>query len=193
MQKIILDIELFEQITDDSGRERHALKSIVPKYVLRSMGLVIGEMDGREEEMEITQLPVKAMDGVSDRCIYTADFGRVENNLHFTSPVQLVTIPCRSPTGDDRCTRTGQEQSCPLFGVPSSVETPGKEKVEFFVVPVFPGTGLSTTQYDLLVQKREGYQRSLRQWEDIFVPINIFVDASSRGMQFWIRSWFGGG
>ncbi len=190
---MILDQELFEQATDDRGRERPALKGTVPQRVLRAMGLLTGETGGREEDPRVTEIPVKSMHGVRDWCLYTADFGRVEEDAQFPPPVQLVTIPCRSPTGDGNCTKMGPVRDCPLHGALSFVETPEKERVELIVVPIFPGTTLSPTERDFLVQKRERYQRLLRQREDVFAPVNMLIDVTGRSMQFWLRFWFRNG
>ncbi|MBF0213924.1 MAG: hypothetical protein HQM00_10250, partial [Magnetococcales bacterium] len=120
----MLDKELFESITDDQGKIRPALRITVPMRVLSRIGLVSGESRGREETLQNTQIPIRAMREVREWCSYTADFGTVEDGAQFPPPVQLVTIPCRSPTGDGHCSRTGEARPCTLFGIFSSVDTP---------------------------------------------------------------------
>lgn len=186
-----LDNAFFEQIIDAKGRERPALRGHVPQHVLRAMGLLTGETGGSEEDMRITQIPVQVMQGIRERCVYTADFATVEENAPFPPPFQLVTIPCRSATADGLCVKMGVESRCPLFGSSTFVETPRKERVELIIVPVFPGNALSPALLDRIAEKREGYLQSQRQWEEAFAPIQFLMDATSRGMQFWIKSWFG--
>ncbi|MBF0583942.1 MAG: hypothetical protein HQL80_06870 [Magnetococcales bacterium] len=187
---MILDDELFEYITDEKGRVYPALKSTVPQRVLRAMGLLTGETGGSEEDQRITQIPVKVMRGVREYCVFTADFGRVEEREHFPPPVQLVVLPCRSSTADGNCTKRDSERSCALFGASSSVETSRKERVELIVVPLFPGTSVPPSQREWLGNKRDSHLQSLRQWEDALAPVHFLMDATVRGMQFWIRSWF---
>ncbi|MEO5362331.1 MAG: hypothetical protein H7838_01715 [Magnetococcus sp. DMHC-8] len=189
----MLDNEIFIRTTDERGRERLAIRLSVPQGVLRNMGLLTGETGGNETDLRVTQIPVKAMRGIRDRCMYTADFGTVENDPSFAAPVQLVTIPCRSALDDGQCNRMGPVESCPLFGMLSAVESPDKVRVDLIVAPVLPGGTLPAAAQPLLVQKRDLYQRSLSQWEDALAPVNMLMDATLRGLQFWARSWFGSG
>lgn len=187
----MLDKEFFEYTTDDQGRKRPFLRIKVPLRLLRIMGLLTGEEASREEDLRETQIPVRIMRAVREQCTYTADFGNMEESLEFPAPVQLVTIPCRSAIGDGCCTRTGKERHCTLFGVFSSVDTPDQERVNIVVAPILPGATLSSSEFELLVEKVEIYHRSLRQIEYMFTPINLLMDATNRSMQFWLRSWFG--
>lgn len=189
---MVLDEELFDYIPDDKGRERPVLKYAVPSYVLRGMGLLTGESGGSEAELMPLQIPVKAMQNIREGCIYTADFGNLEEHPDFPAPVQLVTLPCRSSTEDGECAKWGMGSVCPLVGMLSSVRTPDKERVDLIVVPLFPGNSLSPSQYEHLIEKRVHYLRSLHQWEETLAPVHFWMDAASRGMQFWFRSWFGG-
>ncbi|MBF0340957.1 MAG: hypothetical protein HQL95_08365 [Magnetococcales bacterium] len=188
----MLDKELFDYSTDDLGRKRPVLRATVSERLLRVMGLHPGNAeDDKEEVLRETHIPIRSMREVRESCPFTAEFGIVEKSEQFQSPVQLVTIPCRSPSGDGRCMRTGDERPCPLFGALTSVETPEKERVNLIVAPVLPGAGLSAQEQGLLSKKREIYQRSLRLWEDALAPVHMFMDATTRGVQFWLRSWFG--
>lgn len=191
MYTMTLDNALFEHITDAKGRERPALRGTVPQHVLRAMGLLTGETGGSEEDVRITQIPVQVMQGVRERCVYTADFATVEENTPFPPPFQLVTVPCRSATEGGLCVKMGVESRCSLFGASTFVETPKKERVELIVAPVFPGDTLSPALLDRIAKKREAYLQSQRQWEEAFAPVQFLMDATSRGMQFWIKSWFG--
>ncbi|MEO5341334.1 MAG: hypothetical protein H7837_12605 [Magnetococcus sp. MYC-9] len=188
---MMLKQEIFTYVTDDKGKERPALRDTVPQGVLRAMGLLTGEAGGSDEELRTAQIPVKAMEGVRDGCVYTADFGHVEEGAEFSAPVQLVTIPCRSPTGDGHCTKTGSETPCSLYGTVATVESPGKERIKVIVAPVLPGRSLTPQQRAWLVNRREGHLKTMRQWEDTFAPVNLVLDATVRGMQFWVKSWFG--
>ncbi|MBF0271594.1 MAG: hypothetical protein HQL98_06005 [Magnetococcales bacterium] len=196
----MLHQDLFESTTDDQGRKRPALKKTVPQRLMRLMGLRPdepdgpngpGEPDGKEEKYQATQIPVREMRDVQEWCCYTAEFGIVETHEQFPPPVQLVTIPCRSPSGDGHCTRTGEERPCTLFGAFSSVETPDKERVKIIVAPVLPGTSLSEPEQAMLTKKRERFHKSLRQWEEVLAPVNLVLEASTRSVQFWLHSWFG--
>ncbi|MBF0127062.1 MAG: hypothetical protein HQM02_07610 [Magnetococcales bacterium] len=187
----MLDQEFFVSNTDDQGRRRPALRTTVPLRLLRLMGLLTGETGGRDDEMRGTRIPLRIVREVREGCQYTAEFGSVEESEWFPVPVQLVTIPCRSPAGEGRCARTGEERPCTLFGVVASLETPEKERVSIIVAPILPGATLTLSERELLLKKRELYAKSLRLWEDALAPINLLMDATTRGVQFWVRSWFG--
>lgn len=188
----MLDKEFFEYAPDGGGRDRPALREAVPQRLMRLQGLLTEEADDNEESLRVTRIPVHCMREVRERCVYTAEFGTVEEGDRFPPPVQLVTIPCRSPTGDGRCARTGDDdRPCTLFGVVSSVETPGKERLHFIVAPVSPGTSLTPSGRELLLRKRERLRRSLRHWEQAFTPVTMLMDATTRGVQFWLHYWFG--
>jgi hypothetical protein len=186
-----LDNALFVYITDDNGQQRPCLQETIPQYLLREMGLLTGEAEGDEEALRITQIPVRFIQGVRECCVYTADFGQVEPGAPFPFPPQLLTIPCRSSTANGRCTKMGPESHCPLFGAHASVETPAKERLELIVAPLFPGSTLSPQQNEKLVRKYDEYQTAKQRWEEAFAPIHMLMDATTRGMQFWIKSWFG--
>ncbi|MEO5331399.1 MAG: hypothetical protein H7839_05195 [Magnetococcus sp. YQC-5] len=187
----MLDKDFFEYTTDGQGQKHPILRIKVPLRLLRIMGLLTGEAAGRDEDLRETQIPVRIMRAVRERCRYSADFGKVEENSQFFDSVQLMTIPCRSSAGDGCCTRTGEERSCTLFGVFSSVDTPEQERVNIIVAPIFPGAELSSSERELLAKKVEIYHKSLRQIEALFVPVTMLMDAANRSMQFWLRSWFG--
>ncbi|MBF0191055.1 MAG: hypothetical protein HQL99_07880 [Magnetococcales bacterium] len=188
----MLPQDLFESVTDDEGRKRPALKKTVPQRLMRLMGLRQDETEGPEEDPgHATQIPVREMRDVQEWCRYTAEFGTVELPEPFPPPVQLVTIPCRSPSGDGHCTRTDETRPCILFGAFSSVETPDKERVKIMVAPVLPGTSLSGPEQEMLIKKRERFHKSLRQWEEVLAPVNLVLEASTRSVQFWLHSWFG--
>ncbi|MEO5352550.1 MAG: hypothetical protein H7835_04985 [Magnetococcus sp. XQGC-1] len=186
-----LDNALFVYIPDDDGQQRPRLRETVPQHLLREMGLLTGEAEGDEAALRVTQIPVRLIQGVRECCVYTADFGQMEPSVPFPPPPQLVTIPCRSSTANGRCTKMGAESHCPLIGTHASVETPAKERVELIVAPLFPGSTLSVQQLEKLVRKHDEYLASRQRWEEAFAPVHMLMDATTRGMQFWIKSWFG--
>ncbi|GAB0056945.1 hypothetical protein SIID45300_01261 [Candidatus Magnetaquicoccaceae bacterium FCR-1] len=187
----MLDPEFFEPVTDARGRTMLALKNTVPQRLLHQAGLV---MDGAPEKdglVAATQLPITVLREVKERCIYTAGFATVEEGVEFPSPVQLVSIPCRSASGDGRCMRLDNEQRCTLFGFFSSVESPTRQRVHLIIAPILPGLGVSMVGRALLVEQRERYLHSLRHWELMLTPVNLALDATIRGMRFWMNLWFG--
>uniref|UniRef100_UPI00187D1335 hypothetical protein n=1 Tax=Candidatus Magnetaquicoccus inordinatus TaxID=2496818 RepID=UPI00187D1335 len=106
-------------------------------------------------------------------------------------PVQLVTIPCRCPSGVGKCTKLGSEKTCSLFGAPAYLLTPKKERVELIAVPLYPGSSLTEEQLEHALKIRNKFVKSLNLWEEVFNPFHLVVDATHRGMQFWVKSWFG--
>ncbi|MBF0417829.1 MAG: hypothetical protein HQL86_06235 [Magnetococcales bacterium] len=151
-------------------------------------------MDGAPEDEELfaaTQLPITALREVKERCIYTAGFATVEEGMAFPPPVQLASIPCRSASGDGRCTRLDHGQRCTLFGFFSSVESPMRQRVYLIMAPILPGLGVPVVGRALLTEQRERYLHSLRHWELMLTPVNLAWDATLRGMRFWTNLWFG--
>ncbi|NGZ04907.1 MAG: hypothetical protein G8237_00965 [Magnetococcales bacterium] len=187
---MILEKEFFEYVTDDQGRTHLALRVKVPHHLLQAMGLLTDASD-EESALLITQIPLKSIRDIQERCVFTAEFATVEENPEFNPPVQLVTIPCRSAIGHGRCKRTGEDRPCTLFGVMSSVQTGDKDPVHLIVAPKPPGTELLPSEETWLLQKRDTYEHSLRQWDDLLTPVHLVLDATTRGVQFWLRSWLG--
>ncbi|MBF0180648.1 MAG: hypothetical protein HQM03_11550 [Magnetococcales bacterium] len=188
---MILPDDLLETIVDANGRERLAVRATVPARVLRVLGLLMTESEADDADAVATPIPIQALQGVTERCVFTAGFGAMTPDAHFASPLQLATIPCRSATSQGHCNRTGRERHCPLQGLPVFVETPEKERVTLLVAPVPPGEELTQERMATLAHKREEWLLALRQREELFTPVTFLLDASNRGMQFWLKAWFG--
>ncbi|MBF0295412.1 MAG: hypothetical protein HQL96_09505 [Magnetococcales bacterium] len=188
---MILPDDLLETIVDASGKERLAVRATVPARVLRVLGLLMTESEASDEEAVSTPIPIQALQGVAERCVFTAGFGAMTTDPHFAAPLQLATIPCRSATPEGHCNRTGRERHCPLQGLPVFVETPEKERIALLVAPVPPGAIPTLERMTTLAHKREEWLVALRQREELFTPVTFLLDASNRGMHFWLKAWFG--
>ncbi|MEO5346428.1 MAG: hypothetical protein H7834_08630 [Magnetococcus sp. YQC-9] len=186
----MLDPEFFEPVTDALGRTRLALKNTVPQRLLHQAGLMMDRAPEEDDLVVATQLPITVLREVKERCIYTAGFATVEEGVKFPSPVQLVSIPCRSASEDGRCARLDNGQRCSLFGFFSSVESPTRQRVHLIMAPILPGLGVSVVGRALLAEQREHYLHSLRHWELMLTPVNLALDATLRGVRFWINFWF---
>ncbi|MBF0098069.1 MAG: hypothetical protein HQM04_09330 [Magnetococcales bacterium] len=181
---------LFDYLATARGSKYPFVRSFIPGTLLTSMGLQPG--DGTQEDLlHPTQIPVHSIQGIRECCVYTADFGTILEHPLFPPPVQLVTIPCRCPSGIGKCTKLGSEKTCSLFCAPAYLLTSKKERVELIALPLFPGNSLSEEQIQCAVRMREKFVKSLRLWEEMFAPLHLVVDATNRGMQFWVKAWFG--
>ncbi|MBF0185056.1 MAG: hypothetical protein HQM06_11800 [Magnetococcales bacterium] len=180
----------FDYLPEHRGLRRPFVRPFVSGQLLSSIGLPPSEA-GEPETLHPTQIPVYYIQGVRDCCVYTADFGTIVEHPLFPPPVQLVTIPCRCPSGIDKCNKLGSERPCSLFASPSYLLTAKKERIELIAIPIFPGRALNEEQLHMAERVREKFVKSLRLWEDVFAPVQLVFDATSRGMQFWVKTWFG--